>query len=200
MPTLRDYSVKFGRDPVMGLEGVNAFPFFYSLVNHNDVDWTPNATPLDLSTYTINCPANVMTPLYVRLDPDYNYKLIAIKYSAYYLNRGVYEWYEDFNAASLYTDVLPGTRYTHYIQISLMAEGSGSQTLFGGQNVQAINNPAAKIPLALDCMQGYESGFQALRCEYLLPIQAIMSFEFNNIHPTKDIRIAAMMYGMKIRL
>jgi len=251
LPTLQDYSVKFGRDPVKGLEGVAAHPYFYGLINHNDVDWTPGGDPPDLSTFTVRCRANAVTPHYIRLEPDYNYKLIAIKYSAYYaaprpaaplfdnslalpvapvLNdryiaqftangwtAGVtyrwnttawvvdilntYEWYESINAASLYLEnLLPGTPYAGYLQASLSALGSGSTVLFGGQNIQAIFDTTARIPMSLSSMQGYEYGFQALRCEYLLPIQGVLAFEFTNKHPTKDLRIAAMLYGMKIRL
>lgn len=201
MPTLADYSVKFGRDPVMGLEGKNVFPYFYSLVNHNDIDWTQGATPPDVSTYAVLCKAGAVTPHYVRLDPDYNYKLIAIKYAAFYNNAGVYEQYSAFNAAYLYLpDVLPGNRYTHNIQVTLSVQGSGSQTIFGGQQAGYNMNGAAKVPLAVDCMQGYEYGFQALRCEYLAPMQAVLSFEFTNTHATRDLYVAAMMYGFKIRL
>ena len=213
MLTLADYSVKFGRDPVGGLEGKNAFPFFYSLVNHNDVDWTANATPPDISTYAIRCQENSITPHYVRLDPDYNYKLIAIKYSVYkYVppngSAGHYAWYENFNPASLYIpDMLPGSSYAGNIRVSLSIQGSGSTTLFGGQNVQAYTGGAARIPLAVECQQGWEYGFQALRCEYLMPLQAIMSFEFTNTLPAtvvpsnqNDLYVAAMMYGLKIRL
>jgi hypothetical protein len=207
---LSDYAVKFGRDPVQGMEGVNAFPFFYSLVNTNDVNWTPGLTPPDLSPYAVKCIAGAMTPHYVRLDPDYNYKLIAIKYSAYMVTRaGGYAWYGDTGQFNTYLD--PGVDYggdflARNIQVSLSVQGSGSTTLFGGQNVQgASGNSDQKIPLALECMQGYESGFQALRCEYLLPLQAILSFEFTNTLPAdpggrNDLYVAAMMYGMKIRL
>lgn len=258
MPSLRDYSVKFGRDPVMGLEGKNVFPFMYSLVNHNDIDWKPapltlvadipvspevgqrftaantsgpyfsgciyqwngtawfQTTP-DLSTYCILCKANSVTPHYVRLDPDYNYKIIAIKYMAYSAE-------QDATPISLFTlqnavidgnlketflyleHSMPGTRYTSFISVSLSVQGSGSQTLFGGQNVQAINGGADRIPLAVDCMQGYEYGFQALRCEYLAPLQGILSFEFTNSLPVpeegpeNDLYVSAAIYGFKVRL
>lgn len=214
MYSLSNSSVKFGRDPSGGLEGKDAFPFFYTLVNHNDINWTPNASPPDLSTYTVLCKAGSMTPHYVRLDPDYNYKLIAIKYSAYsYVppngRGGHYSWYGTAGQFNTYLD--PGIDYggdplTRYIQVSLSIQGSGSATIFGGQNVQgAAGNADAKIPLAIECMQGYEYGFQALRCPYLLPLQAILSFEFTNTRAAdpsgaSDIYIAAMMYGMKIRL
>jgi hypothetical protein len=204
MPSLKDYSVKFGRDPRQGLYFEKAIPFFYSLVNHNDVDWVPQTNPLivpDITTYAVPCLPAAMTPHYVRLDPDYNYKLIAIKYSVYYKDRSSYQWYENINAAATYNpDVLPGTPYNGYIGVSLMVQGSGSQTLFGGQNVQAFDGGGAKIPLAISAMQGYESGYQAMRCEYLVPMQGIFAFEFNNAHPTKTLYVAAMMYGMKIRL
>jgi hypothetical protein len=204
---LKDYSVKFGRDPVMGLEGRNAFPFFYTLVNHNDVDWTPGIYPNqpDISTYAVRCPAAAVTPHYVRLDPDYNYKLIAIKYSAYIWvppngSAGSYIWYLNNN----YTQEPSGTPAYSAIQVSLSVQGSGSATLFGGQNVQAINTTNARIPLAVECMEGYDYGFQALRCEYLLPLQGVLAFEFTNTLPEgrgePDIYVAAMMYGMKIRL
>jgi len=251
MPTLKDYSVKFGRDPRHGLYTIKAIPYFYALINHNDVDWTANRDPADLSTFAVRCRANAVTSHYLRLEPDYNYKLIAIKYSVYYAKAlpaaplfdntlalpvdpvlndryiaqatahgwtaGItyrwngtawiadilyqYEWYENFNASSLYTEnLLPGTPYSGHIYVSLSAQGSGSTTLFGGQNIQAINNTAAKIPLAVSCMQGYEYGYQALRCEYLLPMQGVLSFEFTNTHPTKELLVTAMLYGMKIRL
>jgi hypothetical protein len=196
MPTLRDFSVKFGRDPRQGLYSVKAIPFLYSLINHNDSDET-----IGIDSYGVLCKADAITSHYVRLDPDYNYKLIAIKYSTYYNNRGRMEWYENSNTAAVYLpDVFPGTSYNQYIQVSLSVLGSGSQTLFGGQNVQSINDGAAKIPMAISSMQGYEYGFQALRCEYLVPMQGIFSFEFTNTHKTKDIYVAACMYGMKIRL
>lgn len=251
MPTLRDYSVKFGRDPVQGLEGKNVFPYFYSLVNHNDIAWKPalltdiadipvspevgdrftsNETggPYtkgniyqwtgiawaqsgpDLSTYTILCPASAITPYYVRLDPDYNYKLMAIKYGVYAINP-----VQNYPVVMLENAVLdgsgvpvsnylehpmPGERYSSNIRVSLSVQGSGSQTLFGGQNVQAINGGADRIPLAVETMQGYEYGLQALRCEYLAPLQGILSFEFTNTHRSKDLYVAAMIYGFKIRL
>lgn len=246
MPTLQDYSVKFGRDPRQGLYGVKAIPFFYGLINHNDVDEN-----IGIDSYGVLCKANTVTPHYVRLDPDYNYKLISINYSAYYNNRGTYEWYENANITALPVydntlalppnpslndrwtalvtangwgagnqynwngtawvtyynttfnfnpDVLPGTPYIGYLQASLSILGSGSQTLFGGQNIQSINDGTAKLPMSISSMRGYEYGFQALRCEYLVPMQGIFSFEFTNTHKTKDIYITAMMYGMKIRL
>lgn len=208
MPTLSDYSVKFGRDPVMGLEGVNAHPYFYGLINQNDTDWTPGQTPPDLSTFTVRCRNAAVTSHYVRIEPDYNYKLIAIKYCAYYKktipgdpDTYQYEWYENVNAAAMYHDnIIPGTPYTGNIFVSLAAQGSGSTVLFGGQNINPLSNGVSRIPLAVSCMQGYESGYQALRCEYLLPLQGILSFEFTNSHPTKELLVAAMLYGMKIRL
>lgn len=265
MPSLRDYSVKFGRDPVMGLEGKNVFPFMYSLVNHNDIDWKPAPLTLvadipvspevgqrftaantsgpyfsgciyqwsgsswfqsgpDLSTYCILCKANSVTPHYVRLDPDYNYKLIALKYTAYSLHQdsnplqmsvlqnavtdaGIVAPPRPPMETMLYLEhSMPGTRYTSFISVTLSVQGSGSQTLFGGQNVQAINGGAARIPLAVDCMQGYEYGFQALRCEYIAPLQGVLSFEFTNSLPVpeegpeNDLYVSAAIYGFKIRL
>jgi len=251
MPTLKDYSVKFGRDPRKGLYAEKAIPYFYALLNHNDVDWIPGVTPPDLTPFTVRCRANAVTPHYIRLEPDYNYKLLAIKYGTYYAKAlpeaplfdntlalpvapvlgdryiaqftnlgwtaGItyrwngtawlvdilyqYEWYENINPAAAYLENVPlGTSYTGYIQVSLCAEGSGSTVLFGGQNIQAFFNTAARIPLSVSCMQGYEYGYQALRCEYLLPMQGVLAFEFTNTHPTKDILVCAMLYGMKIRL
>lgn len=223
MLTLADYSVKFGRDPAMGLEGKNVFPFFYSLVNHNDIDWTVGLTPPDLSTYAILCKAGVVTPHYVRLDPDYNYKLIAIKYSVCYKDGNHYDVYENVVTdggvlnptypvppypvprapmpVGIYLpDSCAGTPYSRYIQTSLSVQGSGSQTLFGGQVAGYNMTGEEKIPLAVECMQGYEYGFQALRCEYIMPMQAILSFEFTNTHASRDLYVAAMMYGFKIRL
>lgn len=207
IPTTRDFAVKFGRDPSLGLEGQKAFPFIYSFINHNDDTWTPVAPPVIPSVSCIGpiVPANSKITHNVLLDPDYNFKFLNIKYTCYRRVTGAfngYVWYKTSSADNYGMD--PGMNYEgttlyRYIGITLSVQGSGNSTiLHGGPDTGPIY-AGKRIPLPLEAVQGYDYGFLAVRTPYLLPRQAVMSFEITNTS-TYDLTVGAAIYGMKIRI
>lgn len=207
VPTTRDFSVKFGRTHELGLESQKAFPFVYTFINSNDDAWAASAGQPSMAHIGPLVPAGQTVSKNVLLDPDYNFKLLAIKYTAYYWNSrsSYYEWYENA-VATEETDpdfLKIGTPLSRYVRISLSLQGSGSTILYGGPH----NNPVipaasvnGRLPLPLEAAQGYDSGHYTLRTPYLLPREAIMVFDITNDHATKNLYVGAAIYGMKIRI
>lgn len=103
-----------------------------------------------------------------------------------------------------------GTSYANYVRMSLYIQGSGSTTLFGGpsmnpavKNTLAYDSPGdinGRAPVPLMLTQGYDYGFYAVRRPYLIPRQAVMSFDVTNDHPSYSLIVAAAIYGMKVRI
>jgi hypothetical protein len=205
VPVTRDFAVKFGRDPSLGLEGQRAFPFIYTFVHHNDDTWKP-VTPLEqpsLSCIGPTVPANSVIQHNVVLDPDHNFKLLSIKYTCYKWVVGVARWYTVISAVNsdgMDQDMdFVGTPLHKFVGITLSFQGSGnSAILYGGPDTGPIY-ASRRIPLPLDAIQGYEYGFLTTRTPYLLPRQGIMSFEITNTSPY-DVVVGAAIYGMKIRV
>jgi len=210
-----DYSVKFGQDPSLGLEGQKSFPFIFSLVNRNDDTWTP-VTPGNqpsLANLGPLVPAASKLNHNVLLDPDYAFKLLSIRYGVNYWTPpthipGRYVWYENINSAAgaggLSDGVDPdtdkvGTPLVRFMGISLSFQGAGSTTLYGGQDAGYLRN-GQRIPLPADTIQGYDYGVCTMRTPFLLPRQGVLTFEFTNSHATKDLYVAAAIYGVKVRL
>jgi len=198
-----DFAVKFGRDPSLGLEEQKAFPFIYTLVNHNDDTWQPGGAGLaNLVNLGPVVPANSKITHNVVLDPDYNFKLLAIKYTAYKFVTGVFYWYT-VASATISDGMDPdmdfvGTPLSRYIGITLSFQGSGSKILHGGPDAGPIY-AGQRVPLPLNVMQGYDYGFLTTRVPYLLPRQGVMAFEITN-SSIYDTVVGAAIYGMKIRI
>lgn len=108
---VREYAVKFGRHPDMGLESQKAFPFIYTFRNRNDDQWVAGTTltaQADALNNIVNgigplVPANSRITHNIMLDQDYIFKLLNIKYMACYLRYDIryaneYQWYEDLPA------------------------------------------------------------------------------------------------------
>jgi hypothetical protein len=208
VPATKDFSVKFGRDPYFGLEKQKAFPFIYTLVNHNDDTWAPVAAG---QTSSLSClgptiPASSTRNHNVVLDPDYNFKLIAIRYSCYKITDDVppqFWWYTLISA--LCSDGMDqdmdwvGTPLVKYVDMTVSFQGcNNSAYLYGGPDCGPIY-AGARVPLPLDVVEGYEYGFLTTRTPYLLPRQGVMTFEITN-RWTADVVVAAAIYGMKIRV
>jgi hypothetical protein len=209
----------------MGLEGQKAFPFIYSFINRNDDQWAAQSvmtTQAAALTNIVNgigplVPANSKITHNVMLDPDYIFKLLSIKYTAYYSYEvppngvgehfGAYQWYE--NTLSSQIDAIDpdmqkvGTPLSHYIGITLSFMGSGAQVLYGGDDqgpVPTLRNGSRRVPLPVEVIQGYDYGYLTMRIPHLLPQQACLVFEISNFHPTYDLVVGAGIYGMKIRM
>ncbi len=120
IPTTRDFSVKFGRQPDMGLEGQKAFPFIYTFVNQNDNQWVkqtsfdnaaeaqanlqglgplvPHAVAVTemISGVSVTRWQPGYRNVNVLLDADYNYKLLSVRYTTYnWVADTHYAWYEN---------------------------------------------------------------------------------------------------------
>jgi hypothetical protein len=202
-----DYAVKFGRDPSLGLEGQRAFPFMYTFVNHSDDKWIPGQGSLaNLDSIGPVVPAGSKRQVNVLLDADYNFKLLAIRYSVYAYDgeTGIYYWknvppYNFIPISGGMADEVDwmGDDLVKYVGVTLSFQGSGSNILYGGPNVGALGGQ--RVPLPLDVIQGFEYGFLTTRTPYLLPRQGIMVFELTNKF-SDDVVVAAAIYGMKIRI
>jgi hypothetical protein len=209
IPTTRDFSVKFGRTPEMGMEAQKAFPFIYTLVNYNDDTWepgTPGAQPSMAHIGPAVGPGATVNHN-ILLDPDYNFKLLAIKFTVYYWDSrdGAFWWTGDhFGNEMTDPDVLKNdTPLTRYLRVTLAFQGSGSALLYGGPH----NSPFVptfdvngRFPMPIELSQGYESGHYTVRSPYLLPREAILSFTFTNDHTIKTLYVGAAIFGMKIRI
>lgn len=224
VPKTKDFAVKFGRQPDMGLEKQKAFPFIYTFISYNDDTWTPHATLTAQSDAIDNIvkgigplvKANSKYTQNVILDADYAFKLLTIRYTAYgwcpvsaYPPAGVawgpYFW--DINIGdppTLASDggdrEMPklGMPLLHYISMTLSFQGSGSQMLYGGDSAAPLGN--VRLPVPIDVMQGNDPGTLSVRTPRLLPAQGTLVFEITNSHPTIDIAVGALIYGMKVRV
>jgi hypothetical protein len=205
-----DYSVKFGRDPALGLESQKAFPFIYTLVNHSDDTWVGSGFGgfPNLCNLGPVIPAGTTKQINVLLDADYNFKLLAIKYSVYAIDENLtYYWFDAsqglISAGMIDGEDFPGDFLCKYVGVTLSFQGSGSTILYGGADTGAFGGN--RVPLQLDVIQGFEYGFLTTRTPYLLPRQGVLSFEFTNNYNAgprgpSDVVVAAAIYGMKIRV
>jgi len=71
----------------MGFGPNKAFPFIYNFINKGDDNWDRVRTTSRLANLEtglgITIPVGGTRQLNIRLDPDYNFKLLSIKYTAY---------------------------------------------------------------------------------------------------------------------
>jgi hypothetical protein len=201
----QDYSVQFGLSVFNDAEDEKSFPYIYTLVNHNDDPWVPNSSPLSLANIGPIVKAGQKRTIPVVLDADNIFKLINIRYTAYYYNRSVYQWYENARATNV-SDGLPldtdkiGTPLHHYLSISLSFPSSGGYHLYGGDDPCPILSGKALIPLEAELVQGGEYGLFVARTPYLLPQSATLNFEVTNNHPSFDLTVGAAIYGLKVRV
>lgn len=230
IPRTRDFAVKFGRQPDMGLEGQKSFPFIYTFINHNDSKWTGNynlTNQADAISNIVNgigplVPANGKVTQNVILDADYAFKLLTIRYIAVYWRHDIrvgpdqYMWFFNQNIISGWpTSPVPGpaglsdgmdpdmdhTGTPAHKYISISLSFQGSGTqMLYGDN---DTGPLAggRLPIPVEVLEGYpDYGMLSVRTPRLLPMQATLVFEIHNSHPTQDIVAGALIYGMKVRI
>ena len=202
-----DYAVKFGRSVGRDFEDQKAFPFFYNFVNSIDDDWdathtTSNAANISYVGPTVAPGARVDHP--IRLDPDFNFKLLSIKYTAYELPTIIipgYKWYDWpgggwFQEQADYQTAY-GTPLSMFALVSLAFQGPDGRYLYGGHNTDPLVN-ASLYPLPIEIMQGYDFGYGQMRTPYLLPSNGVVMVSITNMHPTKTLVFGGVLAGMKV--
>lgn len=94
-----------------------------------------------------------------------------------------------------------GPRLIDYIGIRIAFPGSKDTILYGGKNLDdIINNLGAWWYVSTKAVQGYEYGYGQMYTPYMLPKDSPVMFEIKNSHPVKDLLVAGMMYGVKVRM
>lgn len=203
-----DRAVRLGQSVDMGLGPQKAFPFIYSFVDSVDDTWDTNKGTDNLDSIGPLVAAGGTIDHPVRLRHDYNFKLLWIKYSAYWYDsqNGIYVWYEPIVGWSGLLEqgdfqTVIGTPLVQSLQISVSAHGPDGRYLYGGQNLEnPVNNRGPLLPIQPTTIQGYDFGYGQIRTEYLLPKSAILNFRITNTHSIKALRVAGLIYGMKIRV
>lgn len=199
-------AVRFGESVGMAFEEQQAFPYFYNFVNSVDDQWESQHLASAAGNIAHIGPA--VAPLQtvdhpIRLDPDFNFKLLWLKYTAYTLPTiavAEYRWYVqpvgwfleqgDFQMAI-------GTPLIDFLAVSLFFTGPDGRYLYGGHNTDPLIN-ASLVPLPITAVQGYDYGIGQLETPYLLPKNGIVMVRITNIHPTFTIYVGGALYGMKV--
>lgn len=200
-----DRAVKFGEAVDMGLGAQKAYPFIYSFVNVEDDEWQPGQTGLtNLIGMGPAIPAGGTVRHFIRLNPDFNYKLLWLKYSVYYWDEqnGIYVWYEPiggwFQEQGDYQTMI-GTPLVNSIKVSLSAQAPSTRYIYGGAATDALR-ATALLPLDLECVQGYDYGYAQLHTPHLLPREGQLLLEITNTHTIKTLLVTGLLHGMKVRI
>jgi hypothetical protein len=202
-------AVKFGRAADAGL-GVNkAFPYIYNFVNREDDEWEANkgeGTAGNLTGIGPLVPSGQTVQHVIRLDPDFNFKLLWFKYTTYWHDaaNSLYFWYDPvagwFLEPTGNTQAHIGTPLTRYIRISVSFRPD-SRYLYGGQNLDILTNgQGGLVPINIQSVQGYDFGYGQVRAPYWLPNWGYIVFEITNTHTIKDIVVGGIAFGMKVRV
>ena len=85
-----DFAIQFGEGIDKGVEAQKVFPFFYPFVNTENDHWDQNkgaGTLGNLSDIGPTVPSGGKLRYAMKLEPDYMWKLLSFKYTAYYLSQ-----------------------------------------------------------------------------------------------------------------
>jgi hypothetical protein len=206
-----DYSIKFGQTVDKGLEPQKAFPFIYPFVQASDDHWDLDKGTMagNMSGLGLLVPASTAgsvgrRQIPIRLDPDYAYKLLWTKYSAYYIHGTVYEWYDQPAAWFLeqsQPEMVAGTPLTNYLYVSLSIASGAGIYVYGGHNTNPVAYPnTSVIPIPVKAMQGYDFGWAQLRSPYFIARSGTVLIDIYNTSFDKDLYVAGLLYGMKVRI
>lgn len=191
----RNYAVEFGKSVDKGIGPNKAYPFWYTLIPKADDTWEADKGTLagNIGFIGPTIPAQGEKDWSINLSADYNFMLLRVHYTVYYIDSGNsnYEWYDDetgwrYDYGSDQSAV--GTPLTRFIGLSL-AYRPASRYLYGESSI---------IPLTV--VQGNESGIGELRTKVLLPRSGQLIFHIENDHTTKDLVVGASVFGIKVRL
>lgn len=209
-------SVRMGEIPDYGLSDREnrAFPFFYNFVNAEDDRYEqekaqgfPNYEDrlVDVGPLVNQNGGSVLHP--IRMDPDYNFKLLWLRYTAYYIQReggsNDITWYTRppgfFLEQGDYQSAI-GTPFTQFIRISVFMSGLGERYLYGGavqnQVQTAING---LVPVEVSCIQGYEYGYAQVLHPILLPKEGTLMLRITNLYDL-PLHVGGIAAGLKVRI
>lgn len=204
-----NYAVRFGEAVDKGIGPEKAFPFIYNFVPFENDTWESVKGAATASNLTgigplVPSGGTILHP--VVLDPDYNFKLLWVKYTAYWLDtvNGYYVWYEPIVNwfQELDYQAFIGTPLVNSLEIKMSAYAPDNRILYGDSSMQTSFSVGgnAQQPAPVDCLQGYDFGWGQLRTPYIMPREGILMFEITNNHTVKDLYVGAAIYGMKIRI
>jgi hypothetical protein len=207
----KDYSIRFGESVDKGLEPQKAFPFIYPFVQAADDRWEQDKGTMDgnMSGLALLIPKATTTgpgrrQIPIRLDPDYAYKLLWTKYSAYFIHGSVYEWYDqpaNWFLEQEQPEMVGGTPLTKFLYVSLSVASSAGIYVYGGHNTDTIRHPnQSTMPISLSAMQGYDFGWAQLRSPYFVARSGLILIDMYNTSTDKDLYVAGLLYGMKVRI
>jgi len=196
-------SVRFGEAVDQGLGENQVFPFWYNFINREDDSYIDGTSGI-LASLGPTIASGAQAVQIVKLQADYPYKLISIRYNAYYNNAGTVEWYNNeagfFLEQGDYQSSI-GTPLHRYIAVSVIAKGSDGRYLYGGTNLNmAVTGGGPELRIPPSCIQGYDNGPGFLNTEYLLPADGAIELRISNNHPSKTLVVTGETFGYKVRI
>ena len=200
-------AIRFGEGVEKGLECQQAFPYIYSLVPSSSDTWEVNKGTNNLIDIGPTVAVGATIQHQVKLDPDYNFLLLWVKYTVYALGPrpgSTYLWYAPmtgfFMDPSDYQNVI-GTPLSDFLRVAMWS-ATTDQTIYGGsvmmQNATAVFN--GRVPVGVSVLQGYDYGPGQLRTPIFLPRSGMLMFQFTNIHTSLALTVGAAIYGLKVRI
>lgn len=195
-PIAAGLAVQPGDTVDQGMEKDPVFPFFYGFVDPEDSDSVSGFLGSPLIA------AGRQHTFYVKLDPDYAFKLIDVRYRA--LNFDGTRYYEAEQTSGLGLQepdyqLEYRTYWYQFVDVSLWFSGSGSRILYGGQNLNP-NIAQGLSPLPIVTMQGYFYGYAQAPTPYLLARNSVVVVQITNNHPTESLHVNGALRGVKVRV
>jgi len=216
-PPGRAIRVGVARDILADPENT-AFPFIYTLVPRSADTWESDKHSrtgsfiLNMSGVGPQVLPGQTVDHVVILDNDFNFKLLWIRYTAYFISEKlvvpVYSWY--WLGAP---QVVPpydyqrqdGPAATRYLRVGLTVTGPDGRYIYGAPSIYPTANTVnGEHPVASASMQGYDYGLGETNTEHLLPAGGMLRFRFTNTLPAGQYNlkmvVGALIYGMKVRI
>jgi hypothetical protein len=202
----KQFAVQFGKSVDRGREGgCTAFPFMYTFVNRDQDRWDQVKVPgslLDLADIGPIIPAGGTAQITVILDADHFYKLLYIKYVAWWAVEGG-KLFSQYNVLGYGLDTVSGNALydpiLQRVKVNVLV-GHNGRYLYGNQNDWfSPTERRPVVPVTPNALQGAQDGWGQVRTPYLLPQNGSLRFELWNEN-TFSVVVGAMIYGMKVRL
>lgn len=180
----------------------------YTFIPKTEDEWDANkGTALgNLVGIGVTVAANSTVQHAIKLDPDFNFKLLWFKYTVYWYDSvtGLYMWYVPVTGWMLPhmndQNNMIGTPLVRYINISVSFRPD-SRYLYGDQNLDILTNGGTgQSRLQVQSVQGYEYGYGQVRDPYWLPNWGYIVFEITNTHTVKNLVVGGIACGLKVRL